>query len=73
MQRSVEKALNEGRRKQIDESLRQKYGHSNFTVTYSVKPEILGGLQIYFGDSFLDCSLITRINKIKNELSTFTV
>jgi F-type H+-transporting ATPase subunit O len=40
-----------------------------FKVTYEVDPAILGGLQIFAGSEFLDCSLRSRIEKLKSELS----
>lgn len=40
-----------------------------FKVTYEVDPSILGGLQIFAGSEFLDCSLRSRIERLKQELS----
>lgn len=40
-----------------------------FKVTYEVDPAILGGLQIFAGSEFLDCSLRSRIERLKLELS----
>ena len=39
-----------------------------FKVTYEVDPAILGGLQIFAGTEFLDCSLRSRIERLKSEL-----
>ena len=41
---------------------------SGFSVEYSVDPALLGGFHIYFDDKFLDCSLITRVGKLRFEL-----
>ena len=73
MLRYFEQPLNEEQKAKLLASLKEKYGHTNFTVEYTIKPEILGGLQVYFGDTFLDCSLSTRLNKITNELASFSV
>ena len=54
------------------DTLAQKYGHSNFTVEYEVNPNVLGGLQVYFGNTYLDCSLATRLQKIKQEIQTIS-
>ena len=40
-----------------------------FKVTYEVDPTIMGGLQIFAGTDFLDCSLRSRIEKLKSELA----
>ena len=65
--------LTDAQRERLNSTLREKYGHSNFTVEYDTQPEILGGLQVYFGDSFLDCSLATRLNKLKGQVGAFSV
>lgn len=39
-----------------------------FSVQYKVDPNILGGLQMYSGNKFLDCSLLSRVNRLKSEL-----
>jgi F-type H+-transporting ATPase subunit O len=33
----------------------------NFTIKYEVDPSILGGLQMYSGNKFMDCSLFSRV------------
>lgn len=39
-----------------------------FKVTYDVDANILGGLQIYSGSTFLDCSLRSRLDKLRGEI-----
>ena len=39
-----------------------------FKMTYEVDPSIMGGLQIFAGTEFLDCSLRSRMERLKNEL-----
>lgn len=41
---------------------------ARFKVSYEIEPAILGGLQIYAGTEFLDCSLRSRIDRLKTEL-----
>jgi F-type H+-transporting ATPase subunit O len=40
-----------------------------FVIDFSVNPSIVGGLQMYTEDKFMDLSLSSRIDKIKDELS----
>jgi ATP synthase F1 delta subunit len=40
-----------------------------FVIDYSVNPNIAGGLQMYTENKFMDLSLASRIDKIKDELS----
>ncbi len=65
--------LSKDEQKMLQASLTKKYGHSNFNVEYDVNPGILGGLQIYFGNTFLDCSLTSRLNKIQSEVRNMNV
>lgn len=39
-----------------------------FNVEYEVDSSILGGLQVYSGSTFLDCSLRSRIERLRSEL-----
>jgi F0F1-type ATP synthase delta subunit len=50
-------------------ALKQNKPGVRFKVTYEVDPAILGGLQIFAGSEFLDCSLRSRIERLKLELS----
>ncbi len=49
-------------------SLKKNKPGMRFKVTYEVDPAILGGLQIFAGSEFLDCSLRSRIERLKQEL-----
>ena len=40
-----------------------------FKISYEVDDKILGGLQIYSGSTFLDCSLRSRLDKLRSELA----
>lgn len=50
-------------------SLKKNKPGVRFKVTYEVDPAILGGLQIFAGSEFLDCSLRSRIERLKSELN----
>ena len=60
-------------KKKVAGAIETRLGHANYTVEYEENPTLLGGLQIYFGDSFLDCSLGTRINRIRDEVARITL
>uniref|UniRef100_A0A1I7WNI8 ATP synthase subunit O, mitochondrial n=1 Tax=Heterorhabditis bacteriophora TaxID=37862 RepID=A0A1I7WNI8_HETBA len=38
------------------------------TMTYSVKPSIIGGLLVTIGDKYVDLSIASRIKKFKETL-----
>lgn len=56
-------------RERVVASLKKNKPGVRFKVTYEVDPAILGGLQIFAGSEFLDCSLRSRIERLKSELS----
>jgi F0F1-type ATP synthase delta subunit len=56
-------------RERVVASLKKNKPGVRFKVTYEVDPAILGGLQIFAGSEFLDCSLRSRIERLKLELS----
>jgi len=41
----------------------------NFIIDYSVNPSIIGGLQMYSESKFMDLSLSSRIDKLKDEVN----
>ena len=53
----------------VIESLKKNKPGVRFKVTYEVDPAIMGGLQIFAGTEFLDCSLRSRIEKLKSEIA----
>lgn len=61
--------LNKDEKKRVIEALKKNKPDTKFKVTYEVDEAILGGLQIFAGTEFLDCSLRSRIEKLKTELS----
>jgi len=54
---------------QVVQAYKRNKPDVKFKVTYEVDPSILGGLQIYAGTSFLDCSLRSRLSKLKSEIA----
>lgn len=56
-------------RERVVASLKKNKPGVRFKVTYEVDATILGGLQIFAGSEFLDCSLRSRIERLKSELS----
>ena len=40
-----------------------------FTIDYTLDPAIKGGLQMYTETEFMDMSLVSRIEKLKSEIS----
>lgn len=61
--------LAKDQRTRVVAALKQNKPGVRFKVTYEVDPAILGGLQIFAGSEFLDCSLRSRIERLKLELS----
>ncbi|EGR28242.1 ATP synthase delta subunit precursor, putative [Ichthyophthirius multifiliis] len=62
------KELNQEEKDKVEDGLKRGNQGVQFTVTYQVDSSILGGLQMYSGKNFLDCSLLSRINKLKSEI-----
>jgi F-type H+-transporting ATPase subunit O len=60
--------LGEAERSRVIASLKKNKPDTRFKVTYEVDSAILGGLQIFAGREFLDCSLRSRIERLKSEL-----
>lgn len=63
------KELSKEEREQVVAAYKQNKPDVRFKVTYEVDPAILGGLQIFAGTDFLDCSLRSRLEKLKSELN----
>jgi len=56
-------------REKVRESLQKANKGVSFTLKFEVEPSILGGLQMYSGNRFMDCSLASRLAKVKGELA----
>jgi F-type H+-transporting ATPase subunit O len=63
------KQLNETEKEQVVQAIKKSKPDVRFKLSYEVDSAILGGLQIYAGTEFLDCSLRSRIEKLKTELA----
>jgi len=61
--------LSKEEKEKVVASLKKSKPGVKFRVSYEVEPVILGGLQIYAGSEFLDCSLRSRIERLKSELN----
>lgn len=58
--------------KQVEASMAEFSTDAKFDLHYEVDPAILGGLQLYFPTAFMDLSLKSRLDKIKEEVSILT-
>lgn len=63
------KELTKEEKEQVVASYKKNKPDVRFKVTYEIDEAILGGLQIFAGSEFLDCSLRSRLDKLKTELS----
>ena len=59
-------------RKEVELALDDRLSGAKYSVQYEIDPEIMGGLQVYFGNSFLDGSLANRLNRVSNEVESMT-
>lgn len=65
--------LNSNQESQVEEALKKSHPGVNFTLKFEVDSTIMGGLQMYTGNKFMDCSLASRVNKVKSELQKLSV
>lgn len=63
------KELTPEERTRVVESVKKGKQGIQFKITYEVDTNILGGLQIYSGSTFLDCSLRSRLDRLRGELA----
>jgi len=61
--------LKDADKDRVHAALKQSQKGVNFTLRYKVDPAIMGGLQLYSGNTFMDCSLASRVAKVKLELA----
>ena len=59
--------LTEKERAQLEAKLRQRFGE-NLSFTYTVDPDILGGLVVRIGDTLLDYSLRSRLEELRQRV-----
>ncbi len=60
--------LNENQKQRLVEKLEKKL-EKKVLPEYQIKPEIVGGLIIEIGDKTIDCSIKTKFNNMKKELT----
>ena len=61
--------LTQEEKNRVVESVKKGKQGIQFKISYEVDSGILGGLQIYSGSTFLDCSLRSRLDKLRSELA----
>jgi ATP synthase F1 delta subunit len=63
--------LNETERRQVSEALMSNPDNAGktFIIDFQVKPSIIGGLQMYTENKFLDLSLESRVDRIKETVN----
>jgi len=65
--------LTADQRRRVQQTLEESYKGTTFTVKYQIDASILGGLQVYFGNSFMDASLLSRVNLIRSEFEKLSM
>lgn len=55
------KDLSDSEKDQVIQSIKKNKPDVRFKITYETDATILGGLQVYAGTEFLDCSLRSRM------------
>lgn len=60
--------LNEDERLTAIDAVKKGLKASTLSAEFSVDPSILGGLQVFSGEKFIDLSLAQRYRNIKNAL-----
>jgi len=63
--------LSESEKEQVKTALNQNPENhgKKFIIEYKLNPAIIGGLQIYTEDKFMDLSLSSRIDRLKDEVN----
>lgn len=63
--------LNSGEKEKIKEALlaNPENEGKTFIIDYTVNPSIIGGLQMYSENKFMDLSLTSRLDKLKDEVN----
>lgn len=60
--------LDDAEKSALKESLVKNTGKSNLSINWSVNTDLIGGLQIKFGDKIFDTSLSAGLEKIQRDL-----
>lgn len=59
--------IDENLKKNIEDSIR-KLSQGGTKIVYKYDPELIGGLQMRFGDTFIDASIRGRLERFKNSV-----
>ena len=62
-------ALNDQEKDEVEAALRDYDPSKKYELSYDVDASILGGVQLYFPTAFMDLSLRSRLEKIRDELA----
>lgn len=60
--------LSPAEKKEVEGALREFDRSKTYSLSFDVDKAIIGGLQLYFPTAFMDLSLKSRLDKIKDEL-----
>lgn len=60
--------LNSDSKKEVGDYIKNKVAAEDIVIKTEVKPEIIGGVIIRYGDKILDTSLKTKLEKLKKNL-----
>lgn len=65
--------LNDEEKGQVQSALQDMDKTKKYELTFDVDPSILGGLQLYFPAAFMELSLKSRLDKLRDEVSSISV
>ena len=65
--------LSNPQKKQVEAALKEFDKTKTYELTFAVDQSILGGLQLYFPTAFMDLSLKSRLDKIKDEVGSMGI
>ena len=65
--------LNDDEKGQVQSALQEMDKSKKYELTFDVDKSILGGLQLYFPAAFMELSLKSRIDKIRDEVSSISI
>ncbi len=62
-------ALDSNTQESIKLFVKEKTGSKEIELNSSIQPDLIGGMQIRFGDNLLDTSISAKLRKLKKELN----
>jgi ATP synthase F1 delta subunit len=66
-------SLSDEEKAQVQKALQEMDKNKKYELTFAVDPSILGGLQLYFPAAFMELSLKSRLDKIRDEVSNIAI